>query len=98
MLFLCLVNHDGYIMMMIDNCYQAPQAVASPSMAQQFLFECLTTVRGKVTRQCPQIATCEEKEVEADSNRGPAAYQPLSPYCLAKPAHFGALSVLLPDI
>ena len=35
------------------------------------------TVRDKVTRQCPQITTFEEKgEAEADSNRGPSAYQP----------------------
>ena len=35
-------------------------------------------VSGKVTRQCPQITTFEEKGsgAEADSNRGPSAYQP----------------------
>jgi len=34
-------------------------------------------VRDKVTRQCPQTTTLEEKgRAEADSNRGPSAYQP----------------------
>ena len=34
-------------------------------------------VRGKVTRQCPQTTTFEgERRAEADSNRGPSAYQP----------------------
>ena len=34
-------------------------------------------VRDKVTRQCPQTTNFEEKQrVEADSNRGPSAYQP----------------------
>ena len=32
-------------------------------------------MRDKVTRQCPQTTTCEER-AEADSNRGPSAYQP----------------------
>ena len=33
-------------------------------------------VRGKVTRQCPQTTTFEEKgEPKADSNQGPSAYQ-----------------------
>ena len=32
-------------------------------------------VRDKVTRQCPQTTTFEER-AEADSNRGPSAYQP----------------------
>ena len=33
--------------------------------------------RDKVTRQCPQTSTFEEKgEPKADSNRGPSAYQP----------------------
>ena len=32
-------------------------------------------VRDKVTRQCPQTTTFEVK-AEADSNRGPSAYQP----------------------
>ena len=32
------------------------------------------TVTDKVTRQCPQTTTFEEKE--ADLNRGPSAYQP----------------------
>ena len=42
-------------------------------------------VRDKVTRQCPQTTTFEEKgRAEADSSRGPSAYQP---YRLAKPAH-----------
>ena len=30
-------------------------------------------VRDKVTRQCPQTTTFEEKGAEADSNRGPSA-------------------------
>ena len=34
-------------------------------------------VRDKVTRQCPQTASFEDKRrAEADSNRGPSAYQP----------------------
>ena len=34
-------------------------------------------VTDKVTRQCPQTTTFEEKRrAEADSNRGPSAYQP----------------------
>ena len=34
-------------------------------------------VRDKVTRQCPQTTTFgRERRVEADSNRGPSAYQP----------------------
>ena len=34
-------------------------------------------MRDKVTRQCPQTTTFEEKRrAEADSNRGPSAYQP----------------------
>jgi len=33
-------------------------------------------VMDKVTRQCPQTTTFEEKGVEADSKRGPSAYQP----------------------
>ena len=34
-------------------------------------------VREKVTRQSPQTTTFEEKRrAEADSNRGPSAYQP----------------------
>ena len=34
-------------------------------------------VMDKVTRQCPQTTTFEEKgELKADSNRGPSAYQP----------------------
>ena len=40
-------------------------------------FNVSLTVRDKVTRQCPQTTTCEEKGgAEADSNRGPSAYQP----------------------
>ena len=31
-------------------------------------------VKDKVTRQCPQLL--KRKETEADSNRGPSAYQP----------------------
>ena len=33
-------------------------------------------VRDKVTRQCPQTTTFEEKGDKAVSNRGPSAYQP----------------------
>ena len=35
-------------------------------------------VRGKVTRQCPQNTSFEEKgeKAEAESNRGPSDYQP----------------------
>ena len=34
-------------------------------------------MRDKVTRQCPQTTTFEEKRrAEADSNRSPSAYQP----------------------
>ena len=34
-------------------------------------------VRDKVTRQCPQTTTFErDRRAEADSNRGPSAYQP----------------------
>ena len=33
-------------------------------------------VRAKVTRQCSQTATFEEKGERMDSNRGPSAYQP----------------------
>ena len=35
-------------------------------------------VRDKVTRQCPETTTSEVKarRAEADSNRGPSAYQP----------------------
>ena len=35
-------------------------------------------IRGKVTRQCPQTTTFEEsaRTAEAESNRGPGAYQP----------------------
>ena len=33
-------------------------------------------MRDKVTRQCPQTTIFEEKRAEADSNRGPSAYQP----------------------
>ena len=36
-------------------------------------FNVLLIVRDKVTRQCPQTTTFEEK---ADSNRGPSACQP----------------------
>ena len=40
-------------------------------------FNVSLTVRDKVTRQCPQTTTFEEKgEPEADSNRGPSAYLP----------------------
>ena len=33
-------------------------------------------VRDKVTRQCPQTTTFEERRAEAESNRGPSADQP----------------------
>jgi len=33
-------------------------------------------VRDKVTKQCPQATTFEERGAEAESNRGPSAYQP----------------------
>ena len=33
-------------------------------------------VRDKVTRQCPQTTTFEERRAQAESNRGPSAYQP----------------------
>ena len=41
-------------------------------------FNVSLTVRDKVTRQCPQTATFEEKlrRAETDSNRDPSAYQP----------------------
>ena len=32
-------------------------------------------MRDKVTRQCPQTTTFEEKRAEAKSNRGPSAYE-----------------------
>ena len=39
-------------------------------------FNVSLTVRDKVTRQCPQTTIFEEKRrAEADSNRGPSAYQ-----------------------
>ena len=41
-------------------------------------FNVSLTVRGKVTRPCPQSTTFEEKgaQAEAVSNRGPSAYRP----------------------
>ena len=33
-------------------------------------------VRDKVTRQCPQTTTSEERSAQAESNQGPSAYQP----------------------
>ena len=40
-------------------------------------FNVLLIMRDKVTRQCPQATTFEnEMRAEADSNRGPSAYQP----------------------
>ena len=41
-------------------------------------------VREKVTRQCPQTTTFEGRGAEAESNRGPSAYQP-NALLLAKP-------------
>ena len=39
-------------------------------------------VRDKVTRQCPQTTTFErDRKAEADSNRGPSAYQPRLELC-----------------
>ena len=38
--------------------------------------ECFIIVRDKDTRQCPQTTFLKRKEAEADSNRGPPAYQP----------------------
>ena len=35
-------------------------------------------VRDKVTRQCPQTTTFEERRAEAESNRGPSADQPIA--------------------
>ena len=41
-------------------------------------FNVSLTVRGKVTKERPQTTTFEEKgrTAEAESNRGPSAYQP----------------------
>ena len=40
-------------------------------------FNVSLVVRDKVTRQCPQTTTFwRERKAEADSNRGPSAYQP----------------------
>ena len=40
-------------------------------------FNVSLTAWDKITRQYPQTTTCEEKGgAEADSNRGPSAYQP----------------------
>ena len=39
-------------------------------------FTVLLIVRDKVTRQCPQTTTFEEKREKVVSNRGPSAYQP----------------------
>ena len=51
----------------------------------------MSLVRDKVTRQCPQTTTFEEKaRAEADSNRGPSAASSLKPYRQAKPAHTAA--------
>ena len=42
-------------------------------------FNLSLTVRDKVTRQCPQTTTLFEEKgrAEAESNRGPSAYQPV---------------------
>ena len=39
-------------------------------------FNVSVILRDKVTRQCPQITTFEERRAEADWNRGSSAYQP----------------------
>ena len=53
--------------------------------SEESSFNVSLTVRGEITRECPQTTIFEEKgEPEADSNRSLTAYQP---YRWAKPAH-----------
>ena len=49
----------------------------SKTCSDESRFNVSLIVRDKVTRQCPQTTTFKEKgQPEAESNRGPSAYQP----------------------
>ena len=68
------VGEEGDYILWLQCHHQDHPCIKVGSVESQFNVSFI--VRDKVTRQCPQAITFwREKRAEADSNRGPSAYQ-----------------------